>query len=363
MIAAKVANGADAEPLLGWSDGAEASRETCWHKARHGVTSLARAAWNNGLFCLNAAMLVNSTLWLATKRLAIMHVPVFQTLFFRGVVGFLIMVTLSKVMRWGQTFGNPAVMGWIIARTAFATVGISCVYISIYLLPIGDSSALKQLATVFIAFLAWALGWESINPFIILGAVACTIGAVLVSHPPFLFGGHEDWSTSRLVGIIVSLCAAVALSFSNLIVGKVGKSTSTLSLMIWFDFAGVVTSIIPLMLKFPEAPVLDPNTGVWLLLCYHTMASLIGQSLLTRGFQLCNATKGSAIQTTIVVYCYVLGYFVLGEPLSYFSSAGTVFVIGGILAVAEGKRRAKVQAAAAAEAPAAPPADAENQEA
>lgn len=48
------------------------------------------------------------------------------------------------------------------------------------------------------------LGWQGIA-----GGAASFGGVVLLAHPPFLFGGHEDWGQRRVVGMAVGLLSAL----------------------------------------------------------------------------------------------------------------------------------------------------------
>ena len=52
---------------------------------------------------------------------------------------------------------------------------------------------------VLCALLAWALRGERLGAVACLGIGATLAGVVLVSQPPFLFGGHA-WTHMRLLG-------------------------------------------------------------------------------------------------------------------------------------------------------------------
>lgn len=44
----------------------------------------------------------------------------------------------------------------------------------------------------------------------LLGCLVCTAGTLLVVHPPFLFGGHQDWGRQRQLGIAAGVLASAA---------------------------------------------------------------------------------------------------------------------------------------------------------
>ena len=52
--------------------------------------------------------------------------------------------------------------------------------------------------------LSWLFGMEHLGILSWIGAVGCLIGNALIAHPPFLFGGHDDWDSGRVVGIVAA---------------------------------------------------------------------------------------------------------------------------------------------------------------
>ena len=51
-------------------------------------------------------------------------------------------------------------------------------------------------------------------------------GVVVIAHPPWLFGGHEQWAATRALGTLVGLFNAVTLAGSSVAVrvGAVARS-------------------------------------------------------------------------------------------------------------------------------------------
>lgn len=150
------------------------------------------------------------------------------------------------------------------------------------------------------------LGWTGV-----LACISSIIGLLFVMHPPFLFGGHQDWSATRLLGTGVGVLAAFFSAAAFICIRNIGKSEPALVIAMWFHTATLVLSVIPLAAHWPQAPNMPAATD-WGLLVGVGATSFAGQLLLTRGFQLENAAKASSVNFTqvctfgLVLCCLVL---------------------------------------------------------
>ena len=66
---------------------------------------------------------------------------------------------------------------------------------------------------VFTALLSSLFGMECLSIFAWCGVLGCLTGNLLIAHPPFLFGGHEEWGKERIMGILFALSGTVTISF------------------------------------------------------------------------------------------------------------------------------------------------------
>ena len=46
---------------------------------------------------------------------------------------------------------------------------------------------------------------EHLNLWSWVGLLGSVIGNALLAHPPFLFGGHAEWGTQRILGIVIAV--------------------------------------------------------------------------------------------------------------------------------------------------------------
>ena len=68
------------------------------------------------------------------------------------------------------------------------------------------------LLSVFTYVLSSLCGMERLGIAAWGGAIGCLIGNALLAHPPFLFGGHEEWGQQRVIGILCALGGALLMS-------------------------------------------------------------------------------------------------------------------------------------------------------
>ena len=65
-----------------------------------------------------------------------------------------------------------------------------------------------KLTPIFTALLAALLIAEPLTWAIGAFSLLAIAGVVLVAHPPFLMGGHEAWSSTRMAGAPLQCCPA-----------------------------------------------------------------------------------------------------------------------------------------------------------
>ncbi|GMH43979.1 hypothetical protein BSKO_11913 [Bryopsis sp. KO-2023] len=327
-------------PLLGQSADA-GGKNRFSEKAWACLTFLPRASWNNGVICMNITIVIYSFIWVLTKEISKVNISVFQAVFCRSLFGLIATTIFCKLTKITPLYGNPKMMGWLFLRGVVGAIGMVFVYSAVFLLPVGDASALQLLTSIFVVFFAWVFGWEKGSVLAAIGAVICVCGGVLVSNPPFLHKGHKSWGSDRMMGIGVSLIGSLFAGLAYSLINRIGKSVNPMSMTMWFHTPSVFISAIPLLASFPIPPVIFLSLKQGLLLFGMAFLGFIGQFMLTRSYQLCNATTGAALQTVSVVYSYLLAYLILSEKITYFAAGGTAVIGVGLVLVAEGKRRVK----------------------
>jgi drug/metabolite transporter (DMT)-like permease len=216
-----------------------------------------------------------------------------------------------------------------------------CLYSALYMLPLADAVTINLIRPPLAALLAWLVLREAFPWLGWLGLLACLGGVALVAHPPFLFGGHQQWGAARLEGVAVdvfSACfgaggagraaharwshraassrrvvltdgrccppaACLPSAAVSVIIRLIGKSEPALTIALWFHTVSITVSAPPLLLLgWPQAPVL-PSWREVALLGGVSLSSFLSQLLMTRSLQLLPAAQQSAISFLQVRAC------------------------------------------------------------
>lgn len=300
-----------------------------------------RAGYSSGVVCLIFAQLQYAILGYLFKKQVGDGIPEFQIMFARSVSNALFSLAVGFATIYKGRLLLPKSL-WVLSgmQGIFGNLGMTTFYISFIFMVEGDAMALTKLSPIFAAVLGWLLGWDSLTPQIAFGVFICCAGGVIIEHPPFLFGG-STWNSYQMIGCGIALSSALFMALLFMATGRVGSQADTITLMLWYHVAGIFMNIVPLAAKIPSGPVFTLSLVNWGLLLLFCILSFTSVFLNFRGIQLCNATLGTSLQTSAVVFAYMLGYYFLDEKITVFAVAGTAAIILGILVIAHGKERVR----------------------
>eukprot|EP00803_Ostreobium_quekettii_P010876 evm.model.scf_1429.5 EVM.evm.TU.scf_1429.5 scf_1429:23028-24347(+) len=299
------------------------------------ATGAYRSVWNSGFTCIQIAAICLSINGVLVKLLA--RVGVFQILFARSAPCLVATCILSKLTGIKHVLGEPKCMALLSVRGMLGATMITALYLGFMRIPLGDAFALCATSPTIAALLGLALRLERASWQMALGTLSSTAGALLVAHPPLIFGGHESWGHARVMGIAFLELAAICSAGGYLLDGKLSTSVPSLTIIAWFHLAGVVASVVPMSMGYPKPLVLRLGLREWGCALGIFALSMCGQLLLVRGAQLCGGSKTASLNTVQIVYSHFWGYSLLGERTTLVGAAGAVLVGVGTLAVAYGK--------------------------
>ncbi|GMH40497.1 hypothetical protein BSKO_08401 [Bryopsis sp. KO-2023] len=301
--------------------------------------------WNHGPLCVMLAETDHAFTTLIVKLL-VDRIPVFQVIFVRSFGSLVVLLILGIWKGVTPLFGEKKHWFVLFVRSALAATGMTLTTYALYFIPMGDTSALYQLMVFYVVVYALMSRIEPVNGLMISGALFCLIGGVLVGQPPFLFGDHTKWDMTKVVGMSMAAVAPMFAAAQNVCVGWFGRSTHTITMIIWMHSICSLSALPMLIAGFPSPAVLLPGRHEILLLGAIVCTAVTRQFLLTRGVQISNATVGTSVAMVGVLVSYLLGYFVLDETLSILAGIGALCVIVGVMLVAKGKATVKKMALA-----------------
>ena len=265
---------------------------------------------------------------LVVMAIAVKHLgtrlPSIEILFFRSLIGFLFVLPIF--MRDPMEPLRTKRQGMHLVRGAVGTVGNVCFFWTLTHLLLADAMALQFSRPLFmiplaVFFLGEIVGWHR--------AIVTVVGflGILVYARPFT-GGFEP-------GVFVG---AVGARFGALVViciKRLATTESTGVIMFYYAFWTALFSLIPTIWWW-----VTPNWIELLLLVAVGFLGIAGQTLITHGWTMGDATALIPLDYARVVYAAALGFLVFGELPGLWSFAGMALIVASSLYLVLNDRRA-----------------------
>lgn len=256
------------------------------------------------------------------------ELPPFTVVLARVAFGAFLLVPLLKLLggAWPKTWGGwmPFMaMGMLNNVIPFSLLTVGQTYISS-----GLASVLNATTPLFTALVLAASGEERLIARRVVGVIIGLAG-VIVLRAPWL-----DQSHGQTVGMLLCLGAAVSYGLSGLwgrrkLTGVPPITSATCQLVC----SSVVMALLATALERPwQLPM--PSIATW--------ASLIGVAALGTSlayivfFQILNrsgATNAMLVTLLIPVTAILLGFLVLGEPISRHEILGALIIASALLMI------------------------------
>lgn len=274
------------------------------------------------------------------KTLSKNGIPILQILWMRSVFISIASIIAIKISKQGKFFGPKRIWPYLASRAVFGSIGMSIYFASLPFIAIGDAVALSRLTAVFSVFFVCILGWETLNSLMTIGAIICTAGGVIILHPPLLFGSGDHWSQRELIGYSFALSSAILVALAYLFTAKIGTTMSETAISFSSHTPTAIVMGICLCFSFPSSPAWIDKKNT-LLFCVFLPSIFLGNIMMTRGIQLCAGIQAATLQSTGIVFSYVLSFLILGEKMTLFGFVGAPIVGLGVWIQAYGKMKVK----------------------
>jgi drug/metabolite transporter (DMT)-like permease len=205
--------------------------------------------------------------------------------FWRAAVGALVLLpVVARAIP--ALFKTKALSLWV--RSFAGAASVLCYFSNLHRASVGDATALRDLAPVFVLLISWGLG-ESVRIVELIGVAVVLSGAILLKSP---FGSDLPFWTV-LVGMAGALSAGIAYS-------ALKRATAVHSpvLVVWCFSA--VTAVVAAMM--PGESWVLPRGSALLAAVSIGALGLLGQLLLTFSLSLLPAATGSALMLLGIVW-------------------------------------------------------------
>jgi len=272
-----------------------------------------------GMAQMAAAALFFSVMSVLVK-VASAHLPASHTVMARGVVTLLMSIAAVRHARlspWGKDRKR------LVLRGLCGFVGLNCFYYSLKTLTLADASVIQYLNPVFAAVLAAIFLRERMRGVDVVCVLVSFAGVVLVTQPPWLFGG--TWR-APVGAALLALLGAFASSVAYVTVRQLRNTDAPEVIVFYFPLLAVPLSVPPLLRDLTMPTPLE-----WLVLLGIGVSTQIAQIFLTKGLHNESAGRATAMSYLQVPFAYVWGVLLFSEIPGALSLAGTGLIAVSVL--------------------------------
>ncbi len=235
----------------------------------------------------------------------------FEIVFVRCLIGFLLLSPLLFKAGGAGFRTRRTVMQFL--RAAFGMAAMFCGFWSVTHMPLADATAIGFSRPLFmivlaLVFLGEVVGWRR--------AVATVAGftGILIMARPFTQG----FEPVALVAASGALSAAIAV----VVIKKLAVSDSVMTTMIHYTFWTTVIAAIPAAMVWQTPSLAD--AGLLLLV---GILGVAGQTAMTQGFMLGEATFVVPFDYLRLIYATIFGIALFSEIPTFISIIGALIIV------------------------------------
>lgn len=264
-----------------------------------------------GVVCMTGAVLGFTISAAMTKWLA-RDYSISQLLFTRAALS-VIFVLAVAYFQGQKTIWRTERIGAHVVRAIFGLIGMTGVYVSFWLLPITDATAINLSAPIFATALSVPLLREVVG-IRRWAAVLVGFAGVLVMVRP----GTEAFEPAYLIAIA---SAAIAGLVANTI-RQIGRTEDSMTIVFYFMMFSTIATAPTLLFSWRTPDLTD----LGLLLAFG-IAGTAGQILMTHAYRSAPVAVVAPLEYTALLWAAIIGFVVWDEVLTVWTLAGSVLVI------------------------------------
>eukprot|EP00210_Caulerpa_lentillifera_P008480 g8090.t1 len=294
-----------------------------WYWDSYICNSLAAAFFLSALNCMIKVL---------SDNYSVFQIAVVRSVF---IVGIFVPVSYAQRL---PLFGPPNKYKLLIIRGILGASGFITCCIATVLLPLSESAFLTAIYPAVTAFISWILAMEKLNWISWTGIIGTILGNSLIAHPPFIFGGHEDWGLNRVVGIVTAIVNNLLTSGAFFVVGKLGTSVPTITAAFYQALCTLIISLCLLIVYTHELRLHGSGVDIALLLGVG-FASLLNLVSVTRALQIGPPTRVVMLIMTSMFLSSAFGFVALSESMTWVSATGSAIILVSVMSVASQKQK------------------------
>lgn len=266
---------------------------------------------NKGIICIIMAAFFFSLMNTFVRLSG--DIPSIQKSFFRNLVAFFFAFIILK-KNHVHFSGNKENLKYLLARSAFGTMGILCNFYAVDHLVLADASMLNKMSPFFaVIFSIWILG-EKVKPAQAFAVIGAFVGSLFIIKPN-IWGMELGYA---LIGLLGGMGAGIAYTF----VRKLGKNGEKGPFIVLF-FSGFSCLVTLPYLLFFYSPMTLQQTAMLLLA---GLSAAGGQFSITAAYCHAPAREISVYDYSQIIFSAVLGFFLFGQIPDRYSILGYVII-------------------------------------
>ncbi len=230
-------------------------------------------------------------------------------------------------------------------RSSFGYIGIASVFYALLYIPMGDSTTLLMMSTLWSSVLGIPLLNESVSKYTVMAIPVAFAGLILIVQPSFVF--TENATPLALNGVIAALIGSFGAAGAYICVRLLGTTNKVYFAVVTFN-QGLGQALYSIPLFFIMGEGLDLHPAV---LGLSTLMGVIGtcsQTCMTIGMQREKSALAGVMRMSDILASFVLQLLFTDEKANIVTVGGAVLVVAGVLIILFGKYKESLAEAAAA---------------
>jgi len=234
----------------------------------------------------------------------------FQILFFRSLVG--LVVVLALFQHWGWKRAKTRVFGRHLLRNVAHFGGQYGWFYGIAFIPLTEVFAIEFTVPIWTAILATIFLGERMNQLRVLAVVLGFAGILVILRP-----GVAAISVPALAVLGGALCYAISHVFTK----RLSATESPLTILFYMTVIQLPLGLVPALPHW-----VWPSAALWPWVGVVALTALSAHYCLTRAFQLADATVVIPMDFLRLPLIAVVGFLFYGETLQIWVLVGALIV-------------------------------------
>lgn len=231
--------------------------------------------------------------------------------FTTGFIYFFILFLLRK-----KSF-KPNNFKIVLMRAVTNSIAVMMMFISFNYTTATNGNMLCSTSPVFIFLILPFFGNEKVKKEFLIYLLMMVIGMYFVALPKFDYINKGD---------LIAILSAVVAAFAVTALKQARKYDNTEIIILYLMGIGSLLNLIFLMPSIINGTIVMPiDFKSWFILLLSAAFSVLGQVILTISFKYVNASLGSVLSASSIVFVPILEIFLLGQSIT------RNVVLGGIL--------------------------------